>query len=89
MPFGLNKAHALYQALFGQAENLIKGKHLLAGSIRCIDAIALPGAGDGAAQEGGHKSAAWLACSHALTVLPAVSSLKALRRTGHRAPPQR
>jgi hypothetical protein len=32
---------------------------------------------------GDHKAVAWLARDHAITVLPAVSSLKALRATGH------
>jgi CHAT domain-containing protein len=31
---------------------------------------------------GDHRAAAWLARSHAITILPAVSSLKALRRVG-------
>jgi CHAT domain-containing protein len=34
-------------------------------------------------RNGDHGSAAWLARDHALTVLPAVSSLKSLRRVGH------
>ena len=29
LPFDLTRAHQLYQALFGQVEDLIKGKHLL------------------------------------------------------------
>ena len=29
LPFDLARAHALYKALFGQVEDLIKGKHLL------------------------------------------------------------
>ena len=29
LPFDLNRAHALYKALFGQIEDLIKDKHLL------------------------------------------------------------
>ena len=29
-----------------------------------------------------HRAIAWLACEHAVTILPAVSSLKALRRVG-------
>jgi hypothetical protein len=33
-------------------------------------------------RNGDHRSAAWLARDHALTVLPAVSSLKSLRRVG-------
>ena len=29
LPFDLTRAHQLYRALFGQVEDLIKGKHLL------------------------------------------------------------
>ena len=50
-------------------------------AVRPADAIAVPGAGDGAAaRRRWPKGAAWLIRDHALTVLPAVSSLKALRR---------
>jgi CHAT domain-containing protein len=70
----------LYQALFGQVEDLIKGKQLLivpSGALTQLPfqvlVTAPPASGD-------HKSAAWLIREHALSVLPAVSSLKALRR---------
>ena len=80
LPFDLARAHALYKALFGEAEDLIKGKSLMivpSGPLTQLPfqvLVTAPPAG------GDYKSAAWLARDHALTVLPAVSSLKALRR---------
>lgn len=84
LPFDLGKAHALYKAMFGQVEDLIKGKHLLivpSGALTQLPFQALVTAPPSA--KGNYKSAAWLARDHALTVLPAVSSLKALRRVAH------
>ena len=79
LPFDHARAYALYEALFGQAEYLIKGKQLLivpSGALTQLPfqvlVTAPPSGGD-------NKSAAWLIRDHALTVLP-VSSLKALRR---------
>ena len=82
LPFDLGRAHSLYKALFGQVEDLIKDKHLLivpSGPLTQLPfqvLVMTPSA------DGDYRSAAWLARGHALTVLPAVSSLKALRRTG-------
>jgi CHAT domain-containing protein/tetratricopeptide (TPR) repeat protein len=81
LPFDYGRAHRLYQALFGQVEDLIKGKHLLivpTGPLTqlpfqvLVTAPMAPGSDD--------KSAAWLIRNHAISVLPAASSLKALRR---------
>ncbi len=78
LPFDHARAYKLYRALFGQVEDLIKGKQLLlalSGPLTQLPfqvLVTAPPAGDG--------SAAWLIREHALTVLPAVSSLKALRR---------
>ena len=76
----LARAYKLYQALFGQVEDLVKGKQLLivpSGPLTQLPfqvlVMAPPASGD-------QKSAAWLIRGHALTVLPAVSSLRALRR---------
>jgi CHAT domain-containing protein/lipopolysaccharide biosynthesis regulator YciM len=80
LPFDYARANKLYQALFGQVEDLIKGKQLLivpSGPLTQLPfqvLVTAPPAG------GDQKSAAWLIRDHALTVLPAVSSLKALRR---------
>lgn len=80
LPFDHARAHALYKALFGKAGDLIKGKHLLlvpSGALTRLPFQVLvtepPSGGD-------HKATRWLARDHELTVLPAVSSLKVLRR---------
>ena len=79
--FDQGRSHRLYKALFSSAEDMIKGKHLLlvpSGALTQLPfqvLITAPPAG------GDYRSAAWLARDHALTVLPAVSSLIALRRT--------
>ena len=82
LPFDLNGSHVLYQALLGQFEALIRGMHLLivpSGPLTQLPfqvlVIKPPTSGD-------HRAIAWLAREHAVTVLPAVSSLKALRRGG-------
>jgi CHAT domain-containing protein/Tfp pilus assembly protein PilF len=80
LPFDLARAHALYKALFGKVEDLIKGKDLLlvpSGPLTQLPFQVLVTAPPGSRDL---RSAAWLARSHALTVLPAASSLKALRR---------
>lgn len=81
-PFDHARAHRLYTGLFDQLQDLIKGKHLLivpSGPLAQLPFQVLmarpPGPGD-------HRAAAWLTREHAITVLPAVSSLKALRRVG-------
>ena len=80
LPFDRGRAHALYQALLGPVEDLIRDKHLLivpSGSLTQLPfqvLITTPDTGPG------YRSAAWLLRKHALTILPSVSSLKALRR---------
>ena len=80
LPFDYARAHRLFQALFGQVEDLIKGKQLLvvpSGPLTQLPfqvlVTAVPAGSD-------PSKAAWLIREHALTVLPAVSSLKAPRR---------
>ena len=80
LPFDHARAHKLYMGLFGEVQDLIEGKHLLivpSGPLTQLPFQVLvtqpPGTGD-------HRATAWLAREHAITVLPAVSSLKALRR---------
>jgi CHAT domain-containing protein/tetratricopeptide (TPR) repeat protein len=82
LPFDHARAYELYWALFGKVQDLIKGKHLLvvpSGPLTQLPFHVLvtkpPTSTD-------HRAAAWLAREHAVTVLPAVSSLKALRRVG-------
>jgi CHAT domain-containing protein/tetratricopeptide (TPR) repeat protein len=81
LPFDAARAHALYTGLFGGAADLIKGKHLLivpSGALTTLPFQVLvtepPTSGD-------LMSVRWLARDRAVTVLPSVASLKALRRT--------
>jgi CHAT domain-containing protein/tetratricopeptide (TPR) repeat protein len=86
LPFDLARAHALYEALFGSIADLIGNKHLLivpSGPLTQLPfqvlvtepaKAALPSA---FAQ---YRDVAWLARRNAVTILPAVSSLKALRQ---------
>ena len=86
LPFDLTRAHDLYRALFGQAEDLIKDKHLLivpSGHLTALPFQVLVTTAPKAAipdSASGYRGASWLARQHALTVLPSVASLKALRR---------
>jgi CHAT domain-containing protein len=85
LPFDLGRAYALYKALFGQIEDLISDKSLLvvpSGPLTQLPfqvlvteppKVALPQILTD------YRDAVWLARKHAITVLPAVSSLKALR----------
>ena len=81
LPFDYGRAHRLYQALFGQVADLIKGKHLLivpTGPLTQLPFQVLVTAP--IAPDSDDKSAAWLIRNHAISVLPAASSLNALRR---------
>ncbi len=104
LPFDHALAHKLYKALFGQVEDLIKGKSLLivpsgpltqlpfqvlltaplargaskptpTGTLAQLKSLVTAPPADAAS-----KGPDWLIRHHALTVLPAVSSLKVLRR---------
>jgi len=86
LPFDLDSAHDLYKAIFGQIEDLIKDKHLLfvpSGPLTSLpphvlvtEKTPLKSQADGPA----YADAAWLARRHAITILPSVASLKALRQ---------
>jgi CHAT domain-containing protein/tetratricopeptide (TPR) repeat protein len=85
LPFDAGRAHALYTALFGQVGELIRGKHLLivpSGAMTQLPFQVLITDKPDPAPSGTEalRRAAWLVRSHALTVLPSVSSLKALRQ---------
>ena len=86
LPFDLHAAHELYQALFGRIEHRLKGRHLL---IVVQDALAtLPlhvlvrkrTNSAFVARSREYREVAWLAKSNAITILPAASSLLAIRR---------
>ena len=81
LPFDTTRTHALYDHLLGEAADLIKDKKLLvvpSGALTKLPFQVLvteppkPGAS--------FKDMAWLARSHAITVLPSVASLQSLRR---------
>jgi hypothetical protein len=81
LPFDQARAHALYKALLGQVEDVIRDKHLLivpTGPLTQLPFQVLVTAAPTSASD--YRSGDWLARKHAITVLPAVSSLKALRR---------
>jgi CHAT domain-containing protein len=80
LPFDLSRAHALYTALFGQLKDLIHDKHLLIVPSGPLSQLPFQVLVTASSADAGYRSAAWLARQHAITVLPAVSSLKALRR---------
>ena len=85
LPFDLARAHKLYLALFGEIADLVAGKHLLivpSGPLTQLPFHVLLSAAPDSALTGTQamRGAAWLARKHALSVLPAVSSLRALRR---------
>jgi CHAT domain-containing protein len=79
------RAHGLYRALFGQVEDLIKDKRLLivpSGPLTQLPFQVLVTEAPKAALPSSiadYRNVAWLARKHAITMLPAVSSLKALR----------
>jgi CHAT domain-containing protein/Tfp pilus assembly protein PilF len=81
LPFDSARAQRLYEALFGQVKDLIQGKHLLIVPSGALTQLPF-GVLVTAASPAGGKTA-WLIRDHAITVLPAVSSLKALRAVGH------
>ncbi len=89
LPFDVDRAHKLYQVLFDQIEDLIGDKkHLLlvpSGPLTALpfqvlvtkkpdDVAAIP------ASDADFGKLTWLGQTKAMTVLPSVSSLKALRR---------
>lgn len=76
------RAHKLYAALFGQVQDLIKGKHLLivpSGALTQLPFHVLVTKPPTSRES---RAISWLVREHAVTVLPAVSSLKALRGIG-------
>jgi CHAT domain-containing protein/tetratricopeptide (TPR) repeat protein len=85
LPFDNIRAHRLYTVLFGQVEDLIKGKHLLIVPSGPLTQLPFQVLVTAPPANGDHKAAAWLVHDHALTVVPAVSSLMALRRVGYQS----
>jgi CHAT domain-containing protein/tetratricopeptide (TPR) repeat protein len=92
LPFDLAKAHELYAALFGPVQDLIEDKHLLvvpSGPLTSLPfnvLVAEPPKSAVTGRLADYRGAAWLGTRHPITVLPSVSSLKALRhfaKAGH------
>lgn len=82
LPYDAARAHALYKSLLGDAADLIKGKHLLIVPSGALTTLPFQVLVTEPPMPGDLKSVRWLARDHAITVLPSVASLKALRRTG-------
>lgn len=88
LPFNLGIAHELYEALFGEAKDLIEGKRLLivpSGPLTSLPFNALVTKEPEVALPktfAGYRNVDWLARKYAISVLPSVSSLKALREGG-------
>ena len=86
LPFDLSRANALYKALFGQVEDLIQGKQLLivpSGPLTQLPfQVLVTDKPDAAIPQdvAAYAKAKWLGQRQPITVLPSVSSLKALRR---------
>jgi len=85
-PFAVSEAHKLYQVLFSQVEPLLKGiKHLIVvpdGPLQSLPfGVLVTESYEKELKDlKSHKDVAWLAKQYAITVLPSVSSLRALRR---------
>jgi CHAT domain-containing protein/tetratricopeptide (TPR) repeat protein len=82
LPFDRARAFRLYRALFEQVDDLIKDKQLLLVPTGSLTQLPFQVLVPAPAVRGDNRAAAWLVRDHALTVLPAVSSLKALRQIG-------
>jgi CHAT domain-containing protein len=85
--FDLARAHALYAALFGPIEDLIKGRHLIvvpSGALTQLPFQVLVTAAPDPALSGADalRHASWLIRGQDISVLPSVSSLRALRVFG-------
>lgn len=80
LPFDAGRAYGLYQSLFGQVEDLVGGKSLLIVPSGPLTQLPFQVLLTGPPSGEHYASYDWLAKRHAITVLPAVSSLKALRR---------
>jgi CHAT domain-containing protein/tetratricopeptide (TPR) repeat protein len=96
LPFDLARAHELYKALLGPVEDIIRGKRLLivpSGPLTSLPFNVLvtePPRGAIPETLDAYRQVAWLGERTAITVLPSVSSLKALRqfaKTSHATKP--
>ncbi|HJZ45502.1 MAG TPA: CHAT domain-containing tetratricopeptide repeat protein, partial [Hyphomicrobiaceae bacterium] len=87
LPFDAGRAHALYKALFGEVEGLIRGKHLLVALNGALTSLPLSVLVTEPPKEAipaalpGYRGIAWLGTRQPVTVLPSVASLGVLRAT--------
>jgi CHAT domain-containing protein len=80
LPFDVARANRLYSALFAEVQDMILGKHLILVPSGPLTQLPLQVLVTKPSTASDYRAAAWLAREHAISVLPAVSSLKALRR---------
>ena len=91
LPFDLLRAHQLYRLLFGQVEDLIRAKQLLviaSGPLAMLPlhVLVVSEPAPEARKEPSHYAQAdWLARHSAITTLPSVASLGALRRLARKS----
>jgi tetratricopeptide (TPR) repeat protein/CHAT domain-containing protein len=85
LPFDLGRSYSLYKALFDDVEDLIKDKRLLivpSGPLTQLPfqvLVTKPANTALPATAADYRDVPWLVREHAISVLPAVSSLKAVR----------
>ena len=85
LPFDLERARALYKALIGPLEDLVKDKHLLivpSGPLTSLPfgvLVTEPPKTRIPSSPAGYRDVAWLGTRQPISVLPSVASLKALR----------
>jgi CHAT domain-containing protein/tetratricopeptide (TPR) repeat protein len=80
LPFDTLRSHRLYAALFGKLGRQIAGKSLIVVPAAGLTRLPLQALVTRRPAAPGAVGARWLIRDHALTVLPAASSLRALRR---------
>jgi CHAT domain-containing protein len=85
LPFDLERAHRLYKVLFDPVEDIVSGKHLLlvlSGPLTTLPfnvLITKPPRTQIPTKFAAYRAVSWLATRQAMTVLPSVASLQALR----------
>jgi CHAT domain-containing protein len=89
LPYEHTRAYKLHKALLGEVQDLIKGKHLLVVPSGPLIQLPFHVLVTESPRTASHRAAAWLVRSHAVTVLPTVASLKALRRARRPSAAQR
>ncbi|WP_295559435.1 tetratricopeptide repeat protein [uncultured Hyphomicrobium sp.] len=77
LPFDTGRSHAFYKSLLSGAEDLIRDKQLLIVPSAALSQLPFQVLVTAPPEQG--KPTAWLVREHALTVLPSVASLDALR----------